>query len=540
MTSLRIGLAQFHPVMGQFEVNLASIGQLVQEAKSQGCDIVCFGELAISGYPPQDLLFNTLFVERSIEATNRLTEVASGIVVVIGGVSFGEEDKAIHNSAYAFGNNNLLGISHKSKLPNYEVFDEKRYFTPGPACVIDIKGHKAGLIVCEDVWDGDEVCQSLSDQGAELLVVVNASPYSLDKSKERSEVLDKRMAEVDLGIAYVNIVGGQDGLVFDGSSHARGPQFEMISDVGQFEEGLAVWDWNAEPTQTKPNSPVGLPQNEAIFAASVRGLRDYVNDNGFDQVGVALSGGIDSALTTYIAAKALGGENVHAVTMPSVYSSDHSISDSVELCNTLGIEIHELGIETIHSQYQQALSESLDASIRPITDENLQSRIRGVLMMALSNQQDWLVLATGNKTEAAVGYSTLYGDTVGAYGVIRDLWKDQVYELSNWINGNFEEQIPDHIISKPPSAELRPDQTDEETLGNYDTVDAILKLYIEQRQTVTEIASQGYDLDHVKRMVGLVDRAEYKRRQSPIGTRISKMSFGVDRRVPITNSFKPL
>ncbi len=540
MTSIRVGLAQFHPIMGNFAANLAKIADLTQQAKAEGCDLICLGELSVSGYPPQDLLFNSHFVDDSIRATLEIASLANEITIVVGGVSRGEDKNQLHNSAYAFSDGRLQQISHKSKLPNYEVFDEKRYFTPGPACVIEVAGHQVGLAVCEDIWEDATVCRSLKEQGAELIAVVNASPYNIDKMSERSAVLDARVSELGIGLAYVNIVGGQDGLIFDGSSHARGPGFNLVADVAQFSEGLAVWDWLSDSSKSATSNPSQLSQSEAIFAASVSGLRDYVQDNGFSKVGVALSGGIDSALTTYIAAKALGPENVHTVTLPSKFSSDHSISDSIELCNNLGCTITELNIASVHSELQDTLTRSVGEELKSITDENLQSRIRGLSMMALSNQQGWLILATGNKTEAAVGYSTLYGDTVGAYGVIRDLWKTQVYELANWINQTFDEKIPEHIITKPPSAELRPDQKDEDTLGDYDVVDSILKLYIEQRMTATEIANRGFDLDHTKRIVSLVDRAEYKRRQSSIGTRVSKMSFGVDRRVPITNSFDPL
>lgn len=540
MTSLRVGLAQFHPIMGDFGKNLKKITDLVEKARLEGCDLVCFGELAISGYPPQDLLFNKHFIEESIRVTNQIANLAKDITIVVGGISLSEDSSQLHNSAYAFSEAKSLGIAHKSKLPNYEVFDEKRYFTPGEACVIEVAGHKIGLAVCEDIWESGEVCVSLKEQGAELLAVINASPYNIHKAAERSEILDARITEADLGIVYTNIVGGQDGLIFDGNSHARGPGFELVSEVYQFDEGLAIYDWKTESLDKSAPKPTLLSKNEAMFKASVSGVRDYVRDNGFTDVGVALSGGIDSAITTYIAAKALGPENVHTVTLPSKYSSDHSVNDSMELCNNLGCEITELEIASIHSQLESTLTEGFKAELNSLTDENLQSRIRGLMMMAISNQQNWLILATGNKTEAAVGYSTLYGDTVGAYGVIRDLWKTQVYELANWINDNFDEKIPSNIISKPPSAELRPDQQDEDTLGDYDTVDAVLKHYVEQRMTVTEIVSQGHDLEHTKRIVGLVDRAEYKRRQSSIGTRVSKMSFGVDRRVPITNSFKPL
>ncbi len=570
MTVLRVALAQLNPTVGDLEGNLALITDAYDRADAAGCDIVAFPELSITGYPPEDLVLKPGFVEDNLEMLAKVAARTRRCAAVVG---FVDQDRDLHNAAAVCANGALLGTYHKRLLPNSSVFDEQRYFTPGhesdPLELFVIGGVKVGLSICEDIWSPFGALAEQAAAGAELNININGSPYRTAKGQARERMLATRAADSHCAIVYVNQVGGQDELVFDGGSlvfdHegallARGNQFVdelMIVDVpvppvyrkrlldprGRATEALLpLVDVSTSPVvRDEPlASPIAEPfdLDRELYEALVLGTRDYCVKNGFSDVVIGLSGGIDSTLVAVVAADALGSEHVHGVSMPSRYSSDHSKSDAHELAENLGIDYRTVSIEPAFQAYLDMLAPSFEGREPGLTYENIQSRCRGQLLMALSNEFGWMVLTTGNKSELAVGYFTIYGDSVGGYAVIKDVLKTRVYDLCRYVNRRAgREVVPERVITKPPSAELRPDQRDDQSLPPYDVLDPILELYVEQDRTAGEIVELGHDEAMVRRVTRLVDIAEYKRRQSPPGVRVSRKAFGKDRRLPITNHY---
>lgn len=543
---------------------------MLEEAEEAGADVAVFPELAVCGYPPEDLVLKPAFVEDCREAMERLAARTGDCAAVVGYV---DGDRDLFNAAALCHNGQVVLRHHKRLLPNYAVFDERRYFTPGTDDYVlaEIKGVKVGVAICEDVWSPTGPMFEQAAGGAEVMLVPNGSPYRQGKHLDRDVMLSSRTADASCGIVYVNQIGGQDELVFDGGSVVFNHEGQLVARAPQFVENLMVCDLAVPRTFRKrrldprgqehpsPELPVvvisrelqtsgplqqggiaePLALEEEIWEALVLGTRDYVQKNGFTDVGIALSGGIDSTIVVAIAVDALGPEQVHAVLMPSRFSSDHSVSDAEKLCQNLGVEHRTIKIEPGHQAFLDMLSPSFQGRESDTTEENLQSRIRGVLMMGLSNKLGWLILTTGNKSEMSVGYSTLYGDTAGGYSVIRDVFKLMVYRLCRWRNEKAgEELIPVSIIEKPPSAELRPNQRDDQSLPPYEQLDPILAGYVEDDLTASELIERGHDADVVRRVVRLVDIAEYKRRQSPPGIRVTSKAFGRDRRMPMTNRYR--
>lgn len=568
MLGIRIALCQLNPVVGDLDGNVERIIEAIRQAELAGADVAVFTELAITGYPPEDLLLKTRFVKDNMAALDRIAAATNDCVAVVG---FVDRRLDLHNAAAVCHEGTVKGIYHKRLLPNYGVFDEQRYFAPGgPATTLyEIAGIKVGISVCEDAWSPTGPILEQANAGAELMVNINASPYYAGKLQERERMLAVRAADASLPVVYVNQVGGQDELVFDGASMVVNADGHVIARANQFVEEILFVDLDVQPSYRKrlvdprgrtstamlpvqvltnaPRNEIAIskqpeqPQLEPlaeIYAALVLGTRDYVQKNGFTDVVIGLSGGIDSSLVAAVAVDALGRERVHGVSMPSRYSSDGSRTDAELLATNLGIDMRTIPIEPAHESLQGMLKESVGGDVRGLTDENLQSRIRGVTLMALSNEFGWLVLTTGNKSEFAVGYSTLYGDSAGGFAVIKDVVKTKVYALCEWRNQQGTAPvIPPDVIAKPPSAELRPDQKDQDSLPPYDVLDPILLAYVEDDRISSEIVAMGYEPDLVRKIVRLVDVAEYKRRQSPIGVRVTPKAFGRDRRVPITNRY---
>ncbi len=569
MGSLRIGLCQVDVVVGAIDTNVGLVLDALATAEEARCDVAVFPELTVPGYPPEDLVYKARFVEDNVAAVDRIAEATGDCVAVVGyvdvernpdGTPAADDGRPILlNAAAVCAGGRVVGRYVKHELPNYDVFDEKRYFTAGTEFPLwSIAGVTVGISICEDLWiDGGPV-NVLADGGAQMVININASPWRQGKVEARERVINRRIAETATPIAYLNLVGGQDELVFDGTSEVRDADGELVARAGQFVEHVHVADFEVtapKPTTlpvttvtTRPSaSQEGLPPvlepllgpDEELWDALVLGARDYVHNNGFTDICFGLSGGIDSALTAAIAAEALGPEHVHAVMMPSRYSSDHSVTDSEKLCQNLGIDARVVAIEPAHGAFLDMLAPSFGDDPPGLTEENLQSRIRGVTLMALANKFGWLVLTTGNKSELAVGYSTLYGDTAGAYAVIKDLWKLQVYEQAEAYNRRAgREVIPASIITKAPSAELRPDQRDDQSLPPYEVLDPMLVELVERNRTAADLVADGHDPEIVTRIARLVDIAEFKRRQSPLGTRVSRRAFGRDRRMPVTNRYR--
>lgn len=570
MPSLRIALCQVDIIVGALDTNVELILAALHEAEEAGCDIAVFPELTIPGYPPEDLVYKRRFLEENQAAMAHVAAATGSCAAVVGYLDFDRDadwegpdapyPPVVYNAAAVCADGQIKGSYYKQALPNYDVFDEKRYYTSGTEYPLwSIAGVNVGVSICEDMWvDGDGPVNVMADGGAQMIININASPYHQTKIEARNRVLAKRVAETKTPLAYVNLVGGQDELIFDGASVVLDGNGELVARAGQFVEQVHVADFEVtehkpvtlpvtEVTTTPSRSQAGLPPVlepllpplQEIWDALVLGARDYVQNNGFTDICFGLSGGIDSALTAAIAADALGPENVHAVMMPSRYSSDHSVSDSEKLCQNLGINSRTIAIEPAHQAFLGMLAPSFGDDPPGLTEENLQSRIRGVTLMALANKFGWLVLTTGNKSELAVGYSTLYGDTAGAFAVIKDVWKLQVYALAEDYNRRAgREVIPQSILTKAPSAELRPDQRDDQSLPPYEVLDPMLTQLVEHNKTAAELIEAGGDPDVVRRIARLVDVAEFKRRQSPLGTRVTKRAFGRDRRMPVTNQYR--
>ena len=551
--------------VGDLDGNKEKIITAYKQAESATADIAIFPELAVCGYPPEDLLLKSAFVEEVQKTLETISREINSCVAVIGFVS-GEEAAAdpvrrTSNSAAICANGRIYGIYNKRALPDYGVFDEERYFSPGKgqAPIFEINGVNVGVTICEDLWLPNGVIDELATNGAQIVLNLNASPYELGKIQTRLKVLQQRIQEAKIPVVYVNQVGGQDELIFDGGSMVIAADGNVLSNAPQFEETVIIAD--IEPTtKTLDEADIKIPLDSKeydppqsqlkhtlfqpleplseIWKALCLATSDYLRKNNFTDVVIGLSGGIDSAIVATIAADALGPEHVHTVALPSRFSSTHSIEDAASLAANLGCDHRVIPIEQTHEAFLRTLSESFTGISEDTTEENLQSRIRGTLLMALSNKFSWLVLTTGNKSELAVGYSTLYGDTAGAFAVIKDLWKTQVYDLAKWKNFTAgKEVIPNSIIEKPPSAELRPDQLDEDSLPPYEILDKLLRDIIEKDKVINQLIQEGYDPNMVKHVASLVDLAEYKRRQSPVGPKISPKAFGRDRRIPIINAY---
>lgn len=582
MRLIRLALGQFNPTVGDISGNTDRMLELVTEAQHQNVNIIAFPELALTGYPPEDLLFKKQFLLDSREHLERLIQASKNIAVVVGAPEFIEGEPfhlgataypdqlngRIYNSAVLAFNGRIINTYRKIFLPNYGVFDEQRYFSRGSECpIFTIQGVKVGINICEDIWYETGPTSVQRANGAELIVNINASPFHLGRGAERYSMLSERARNNKLFISYVNAVGGQDELVFDGQSIILGPSGEIIARAPQFNESLLLADIDADEARPfpeafdeflaipnyyfvsngtnndgamlKPSIAEELSPLEEAFQALVLGTRDYVEKSGFSKAVIGLSGGLDSALTTVIAVEALGPSNVTAFFMPSQYTSDQSFNDSKKLSENLGIRMATLPIKPIFNTYIEALANEFLDTEAGTTEENLQARIRGNLLMAASNKFNWIVLTTGNKSEMATGYATLYGDMAGGFAVIKDVSKTLVKNISIHLNeSNTNEIIPYSIINRAPSAELRPDQKDEDSLPPYDELDRIITAYVEEDQSIEDMASQGMHKDYIDLAVTLVDRSEYKRRQSPPGVKITRRNFGKDRRLPIANRYK--
>jgi NAD+ synthase (glutamine-hydrolysing) len=547
MARLRVAACQINTVVGDLAGNADRTLAALATAEEGGADLAVFPELTVTGYPPEDLLGRPAFVADNRAAFERIAAATRACAAVVGFVDTDAEGRLV-NAAAICADGQVLGVYHKHFLPNYGVFDEQRWFTPGggPPTHYRVAGVPVGMTICEDMWFGGGPMADQAAAGARVLVNLNASPYSRGRRGERLAVLADRVGETGCAIVYVNQVGGQDELVFDGASLVMGADGRVVGAAHQFVEevmlvDLAVGDaggGEGDGVALHPVAPVLDPEAE-VYEALVLGTRDYVGKNGFADAVIGLSGGIDSSLVAAIAVDALGPEHVHGVTMPSRYSSEGSVTDAVTLAANLGIGIANLGIEAAHHALAATLSPLIAGEPTGLTDENLQSRIRGVLLMALSNANGWIVLTTGNKSEMATGYSTLYGDSAGGFAVIKDVAKTLVYDLCRYLNRREGvELIPGPVLTKAPSAELRPDQRDDESLPAYEVLDPLLAGYVEADRSADDLVAAGFDPAAVARVVTLVDRAEYKRRQMPPGVRISGKAFGKDRRMPITNNYR--
>ncbi len=563
MNVLRVALCQINTRVGDLTGNVARIKEWMAKAEQEGADLAVFPELTIPGYPPEDLLLKERFVADNRVALDEVAAAVTGNCAAVVGFADGSEG-AVYNGLAVIADGEVKGTYHKRALPNYGLFDEERVFRSGTESMQlhEIAGVRVGMSICEDGWIAGGPIPQLASGGAQIIVNINASPYYRRKIERRQEEMADRIAETSgVPLVYVNQVGGQDEVVFDGASFVLDSDGEVVARAGHCVEELLVVDVQAAEGAPAAGSafpiiPVSTSTGRTEVAVSARispllgeldelheslvlATRDYVRKNGFTDICLGLSGGIDSTLTAAIAADALGPENVHCVLMPSRYSSDHSVTDAEEFAERLGVSHRTVPIEQAHAAFLEMFEPSFAGRDEGLTEENLQSRIRGVILMALTNKFGWLVLTTGNKSEAAVGYSTLYGDTAGAYAVIKDVYKLDVYALSRRFNERAgREIIPESVITKPPSAELRPDQRDDQSLPPYEELDPLLEAYIEGDATIAELIEQGFDPDTVRRITRLVDISEFKRRQTPLGARVTRKGFGRDRRLPITNAYR--
>lgn len=570
--TLRLALAQIDPTVGALWENAELITGRIADARSAGADLVLFPELALTGYPPEDLLLKPEFLSRSRHVLSELAGEVEGVTAVVGTV---EPNSRPYNAAAVLRNGEVRGWFRKSYLPNYGVFDEKRYFAAGRSDrMLDVGGVAVAVTICEDVWYPEgPATRHARDAGAELILNLSCSPFHRGKGSRRERMLGTRASDSMAFLAFCNLVGGQDELVFDGRSALFSPDGDVLARAPSFESGLVVADvdlakvrrrrlreprrpghgadgaefeWISVPGSQQGRRPAGSAaekaappeEEEEVYRALELGVRDYVRKNGFEDVVVGLSGGIDSALTVTVAADALGPERVTAVTMPTRFSSEGSIGDSRALAENLGVELLEIDVDDLFVGFIETLAPHFEGTESGVAEENLQPRIRGTILMALSNKFGWLVLTAGNKSEMSVGYATLYGDTAGGFGVLKDVPKTLVYELAEWRNREPEGPvIPRAILAKPPSAELRDDQRDTDSLPPYEELDPILEAYVEENRGEEEIVELGFDAETVGRVVCLVDRAEYKRRQTPPGPKVTSRAFGKDWRLPITNRF---
>ena len=569
MGRIRIAACQLNIMVGDLDGNVERVLGALREAEEAGADVAVFPELAITGYPPEDLLLKPGFVADNLQALEKVARETGRCAAVVGFVDSGLD---LYNAAAVCAGGRVHGTYRKRLLPNYAVFDEQRYFSPGREALslFLIGGVRTGVSICEDVWSPSGPMASLAAGGAELILNLNASPYHARRRIERERMLATRAADASCGLVYVNQVGGQDELVFDGASMVFDAGGQLVASAPQFVEQSMVIDVEVQPVFRKrlldprgrtaaeplpvvvvstaphpnddkrePSHAEALDDVAEVYEALVVGTRDYVRKNGFTDVVIGLSGGIDSSLVAAIAVDALGAEHVHGVSMPSRYSTEGSKSDAKELAGNLDIEYRTIPIELGHAAMLETMADSFAGREEDLTEENLQSRLRGLTLMALSNKFNWMVLTTGNKSEMAVGYTTLYGDTAGGFAVIKDVPKTLVYELCRMRNRRAgREVVPTAVLDKVPSAELRPDQRDDESLPAYEVLDPILEAYVEGDRTAAQLREAGFDPEVVDQVVRLVDRAEYKRRQSPPGVRVTSKAFGKDRRVPITNLYR--
>ena len=543
---MRIAGAQLNLTVGALDSNEERIAGVMDWAEAEGADVLLLPELAVSGYPPEDLVHRLGFVEDNLDVVRRLAASSGNTTTVLGFVDLVKgradtgdaEPRQVANAAALLQKGEWVGTYHKILLPNYGVFDEARYFLPGvsPELTWDVAGVKTGVSICEDIWLATGPPFQQARAGARVLLNINGSPYHHGKAVERELMLSDRAREAGVPVVYLNLVGGQDELVFDGASLIIDRNGEVLHRSPQFQEDRFVYDLDLDQPRPGHISPL-LAHEEEIYRALETGLGDYVRKNGFSQVVIGISGGIDSALTATIAADALGSGSVWGVSMPSRFSSDHSKADAADLAARLGIRYLEIPMDQIFADYLKALAPVFGDSEFGVAEENIQARIRGAILMAISNKLGPMVLATGNKSEMAVGYATLYGDMVGGYSALKDVFKTTVYRLADWRNQQSE-VIPSSTIKKPPSAELRPNQKDSDSLPPYEELDPILALYIEEDQSIEDIIAAGNDPAVVRRVVRMVDRNEYKRRQAAPGVRITTKAFGRDRRLPITNGYR--
>jgi len=573
---LRIALAQINPVVGDLWGNSRLIVDWIGRARDQGADVVLFPELAITGYPPEDLVLKPAFVRDNLKQLNVVVEATKGISAVVG---FVDEEGDLFNAAAFIHDGELKAVYHKVFLPNYGVFDEQRYFTPGHRCpIFELGGVRIGVSVCEDCWYPAGPMAWEAHHGAELLLNINGSPYHEGKRVPREEMIAGRASDYGCFIAWVNTVGGQDELVFDGNSAIFGPTGDVIARAPSFREDLLVCDVNlgsvpfhrphesirreaegaerlellvseidlqaAKSAGDRPKPKLSrvdarpLEGAAEVYAAVVLGTHDYVAKQNFQKVVIGLSGGVDSALTAAIASDALGPENVIGVRMPSRFTSPESLEDAGLVAEALGIQLLDFPIEPAHGAFEEILADAFRGTIAGVAEENIQPRIRSTILHALSNKFGYIVLTTGNKSELATGYGTLYGDMAGGFAVLKDITKTMVYELCHYRN-SISSAIPDRVITKPPTAELKPDQKDSDSLPPYDELDPILRGYIEQDLGPEELVAAGNRPEVVARVIQLVDRSEYKRRQYPPGVKITPRAFGRDRRMPIVNRYVP-
>ncbi|SFR89400.1 NAD+ synthase (glutamine-hydrolysing) [Dyella sp. OK004] len=543
MSSLRLALAQFDFPVGAVAANAARVGDLLAQAREGGADLIVFPELTLSGYPPEDLLLRPSFLAACDSELHALAAATNGVAALVG---HPHSEGEVYNAASLLRAGRVEVTAHKQALPNYGVFDDKRYFRPGhETAMATIEGVRIGLLICEDIWQPEPAARAAA-AGAELIVVINASPWDNAKQAEREAVLRARAQETGCAVVYLNLIGGQDEVVYDGGTILVNGDGEIAARAPSFADALL---WAGFDADTRTLTPENWPALTAdapeatLYAALVRGIRDYIDKNGFGGVLLGLSGGIDSALTLALAVDALGPQRVTAIMMPSRYTSQLSLDGARAQAEQLGVEYHIIPIEQTFQSFVDALTPAFAGKPADITEENLQSRTRGAMLMALSNKHGRLLLATGNKSEMAVGYATLYGDMCGAYAPLKDVYKTVVYRLSRWRNGHAarlgeNDAIPAAVIERPPSAELRDNQTDQDSLPPYDELDAILERFIEGEQSQAEIAAQGFHADTVRRVVRLVLLNEFKRRQSAPGPRVTTRAFGRERRYPITSGWR--
>jgi len=559
---LRLSMAQINTCVGDFAGNACKIINAIEQAKAQGSHIVCFPELAVCGYPPEDLLFKNSFVQENIRRLNQIKEKAYGIIAIVGTIS--RQKRWLFNSAAILADKKIIDTYHKIHLPNYGVFDEKRYFSSGDKFnLYEFRGFRVGVNICEDIWVEDGVINSQAQAGASLVLTINASPYHAGKINLRQKMLKAQAKKNKVFIAYINLIGGQDELVFDGQSMLISDKGKVLSMASAFKEELKTIDIDLEKLPAKSKSKktkvisLCLPEQnnmlqpippakiqklqamEEVFSALVLGTRDYALKNGFSKVILGLSGGVDSSLVAVIAAEALGRDNVIGAILPSRFNSPDSSDDALSLANSLGLKHITIPIQEIFEKYIDILNPHFLGRPWNTAEENLQARIRGNILMALSNKFGWLVLTTGNKSEMGVGYATLYGDMAGGFAVIKDVPKTLVYKLSEFYNQRENKEIiPRRVLKKAPTAELRENQKDSDSLPVYEALDPVLKYYIEDDLAVSEIIKKSFKQEDVLKTVQMVDASEYKRRQSPPGVKITPRAFGRDRRMPITNRFK--
>ncbi|MBN2483121.1 MAG: NAD+ synthase [Candidatus Omnitrophica bacterium] len=536
MPKINIALAQINPCVGDFPENYRKIAGALTEARRKKIDMVVFGELALCGYPPEDLLLKSHFAKTNLRYLEKISRHTKKMSVFIGFVDV--QDDKIYNACAFIQDGKIKDIYHKVVLPNYGVFDEKRYFTPGDELVCyELDGFKCAVTICEDIWH-QEVTAVLKEKGLDFIVNISSSPFHLGKISLREKVLSEAARKTKAFVLYCNLVGGQDELVFDGTSKVFSPQGKLIGHAKRFSEDF--FTFRLDTDKNYPSKRLSIIEEKEAFCALKLGLFDYVRKNGFKKVIVGVSGGIDSALVVTLAVLSLGKENVAALLMPSKYTSRETFSDAQKVCRNLGIKYSIVPIDTIAGVYRNALESSSrwGLTVSDKTDENLQARIRGNILMAFSNRFGYLVLNTGNKSELSCGYCTLYGDLVGGFGILKDVPKMLVYKLARYINRIYKKKIiPESVLRRAPTAELKFNQRDQDTLPEYPLLDAILKLYVEENLSRDAIVAQGYKKDVVDKVVKMVDANEYKRRQAPVGIKITPRALGRDRRMPITNRF---